>query len=122
MRSAQDCNLHFWRARVGLMARLLEIICCLRSVASAISRVNAPCLLFISFWYTYRITHLFECQMLDYWRDMKVETCRNSNIFQQIRAYMLRNGLFLRVSAQQDVLSLKPVRPTRVVSLPNKAR
>src|SRR5216683_6007021 len=38
-----------------LCARLLEIICCLRSVASAISRVTAPCLLFISIYYTYRI-------------------------------------------------------------------
>src|SRR6266404_6053507 len=38
-----------------LWARLLEMICCLRSVASAISRVTAPCLLFISIYYTYRI-------------------------------------------------------------------
>src|SRR2546427_9197060 len=38
-----------------LWARLLAIICCLRSVASAISRVTAPCLLFISIYYTYRI-------------------------------------------------------------------
>src|SRR5437773_2944782 len=38
-----------------LWARLLEMICCLRSVASAISRVTAPCLLFITIYYTSRI-------------------------------------------------------------------
>src|SRR5260370_27406713 len=50
-----------------LWARLLEMICCLRSVASAISRVTAPCLLFISIYYTYRIP---QDGMLEvgYWR------------------------------------------------------